>query len=69
MGIGTAVYQPRNQTARRTGHCAHERTRFHSIQRLGTQPPIELRQCLLCNSTIAVPLGDAAPSPGVAAGH
>ena len=53
----------------RHGHCEHEQTRFHSIQRLGTQPPIELRQCLLCNSTVAVRIADPLPAAGVAASH
>ena len=34
--------------------CKHERARFHSIQRLGNQPPVELWHCPSCNSTIAV---------------
>ena len=51
------------------GDCQHERTRFHSIQRLGTQPPIELRQCLDCHSTIAVVIEEAVPVASVAAGR
>ena len=53
---------------KRDCHCKHERTRFHSIQRLGDQPPIELRQCLLCDSTIAVRIAEPAAA-GVAASH
>ncbi len=53
---------------KRHGHCKHERTRFHSIQRLGDQPAIELRQCLLCDSTIAVRIAEPAAA-GVAASH
>ena len=34
--------------------CKHQMTRFHSIQRLGDQPGLELRQCLYCHTTIAV---------------
>jgi len=54
---------------KRHGYCRHERTRFHSIQRLGTQPPIELRQCLDCHSTIAVEVSGALLAPSVAASH
>ena len=54
---------------KRYTECKHERTRFHSIQRLGDQPPIELRQCLLCNSTVAVYITEPAAAAGVAASH
>jgi len=54
---------------RRRSECKHERTRFHSIQRLGSQPPIELRQCVLCHSTIAVPIEEAVSAAAVAASH
>jgi len=54
---------------RRHAYCRHERTRFHSIQRLGTQPPIELRECLDCHSTIAVRIAEGVPAAGVAASH
>ena len=55
---------------RRHEYCKHENTRFHSIQRLGTQPPIELRQCLTCHSTIAVETREAAlTTAGVAASY
>jgi hypothetical protein len=53
----------------RQGHCKHERTEFHSIQRLGNQPPIELRQCLDCHSTVAVELDELTLAPSVAASH
>ena len=33
--------------------CRHERAHFHSIQRLGKLPPLELWQCPVCKSTIA----------------
>jgi len=35
------------------GLCRHESARFHSIQRLGKQAPIELWHCPACRSTIA----------------
>ena len=28
--------------------CAHERARFHSVQRLGRLPPVELWHCPAC---------------------
>ena len=33
--------------------CSHERARFHSIQRLGTLPPVELWHCPACKSTLS----------------
>ena len=33
--------------------CKHERARFHSVQRLGKLPPIELWQCPACKSTLS----------------
>ena len=33
--------------------CAHARARFHSIQRLGTLPPVELWHCPACKSTVS----------------
>ena len=33
--------------------CKHERARFHSVQRLGTQLPIELWHCPACKSTLS----------------
>ena len=33
--------------------CTHERARFHSVQRLGRLPPVELWQCPSCKSTVA----------------
>ncbi|MFH1730046.1 MAG: hypothetical protein ABIF82_00165 [Planctomycetota bacterium] len=33
--------------------CRHQRARFHSIQRLGKQPPVELWHCPACKSTIS----------------
>ncbi|MFO7900747.1 MAG: hypothetical protein R6V58_17010 [Planctomycetota bacterium] len=34
-------------------HCTHDNARFHSIQRLGTLPPVELWHCPDCNSTFS----------------
>jgi hypothetical protein len=51
----------------RTGHCKHERTQFHSIQRLGPLPPLELRQCLDCRSTVAIELDESELAGAVAA--
>jgi hypothetical protein len=33
--------------------CEHPRAHFHSIQRLGDLPPVELWQCPVCRSTIS----------------
>ena len=33
--------------------CKHERARFHSVQRLGKLPPVELWHCPVCKSTVA----------------
>jgi len=34
--------------------CPHERARFHSIQRLGRLPPVELWHCPACHSTVSL---------------
>ena len=34
--------------------CTHQRARFHSVQRLGTLPPVELWHCPACRSTVSV---------------
>jgi hypothetical protein len=52
-----------------TAHCKHKRTQFHSIQRLGSLPPLELRQCLDCRSTVAVELRESDLAGAVAASH
>ena len=33
--------------------CTHERATFHSVQRLGTLPPVELWHCPACKSTVS----------------
>ena len=33
--------------------CTHERARFHSVQRLGRLPSVELWHCPACKSTVA----------------
>lgn len=33
--------------------CNHEHARFHSIQRLGSLPPVELWHCPACKSTVS----------------
>ena len=33
--------------------CRHEHARFHSVQRLGRLPAIELWQCPDCKSTVS----------------
>ncbi len=33
--------------------CRHERARFHSVQRLGKLPPVELWHCPACKSTVS----------------
>jgi len=33
--------------------CSHEHAQFHSVQRLGTLPPVELWHCPDCKSTIS----------------
>lgn len=33
--------------------CNHENARFHSMQRLGSLPPVELWHCPNCKSTIS----------------
>ncbi len=42
--------------------CTHERARFHSVQRLGNLPPVELWQCPTCKSTVSADLPATAPS-------
>lgn len=54
---------------KRNGYCKHPVTRFHSVQRLGNQPPIELRQCVLCHSTVSGVLAEPIPATGAAASH
>jgi len=34
--------------------CDHARARFHSVQRLGRLPPVELWHCPACHSTLSV---------------
>ncbi len=38
---------------RKTKECDHAGARFHSVQRLGPLPPVELWQCPDCKSTLA----------------
>ncbi|MFH1732892.1 MAG: hypothetical protein ABIF82_14740 [Planctomycetota bacterium] len=33
--------------------CRHKRARFHSVQKLGGPPSVELWHCSMCNSTLA----------------
>ncbi|MFH1730044.1 MAG: hypothetical protein ABIF82_00155 [Planctomycetota bacterium] len=33
--------------------CKHVRARFHGVQRLGKQPPVELWHCPACKSTVS----------------
>ena len=33
--------------------CGHEHARFHSVQRLGRLPPVELWHCPQCKSTLS----------------
>ena len=47
--------------------CNHEHARFHSIQRLGRQPPVELWQCPACGSTVAAESLGKRPRPVAAA--
>jgi hypothetical protein len=47
--------------------CAHEHARFHSVQRLGRLPPIELWHCPTCNSTVAAASLDRTRRPVAAA--
>jgi uncharacterized protein YlaI len=47
--------------------CAHERARFHSVQRLGNQPPVELWHCPECKSTVAAESLGKAPGSVAAA--
>jgi hypothetical protein len=42
--------------------CTHERARFHSVQKLGKLPPVELWHCPTCKSTLsAETLGKGSP--------
>ena len=34
-------------------HCQHERARFHSVQKLGKLPAIELWHCPACKTTLS----------------
>ena len=47
--------------------CSHERARFHSVQRLGRLPPVELWHCPTCNSTISAESIGRARKPVAAA--
>jgi hypothetical protein len=47
--------------------CTHSRARFHSVQRLGRLPPVELWQCPTCKSTIAAETVRMASRPLAAA--
>ena len=40
-------------TAHKRNECDHRDARFHSVQRLGPLPPVELWQCPHCRSTLA----------------
>ncbi len=40
-------------TAQKRNECDHRDARFHSVQRLGPLPPVELWQCPHCRSTLA----------------
>jgi hypothetical protein len=51
---GTFNRQKRRQTMTRKPICLHERARFHSVQRLGSGPAVELWHCPTCQSTVAV---------------
>lgn len=33
--------------------CRHDRARFHGVQRLGKQPPVELWHCPTCKGTLS----------------
>ena len=44
--------------------CTHERARFHSVQRLGRLPPVELWHCPACNRNDAAQSTVAAESIG-----
>jgi len=33
--------------------CKHKRARFHGVQRLGKQQPVELWHCPACKSTLS----------------
>jgi hypothetical protein len=37
----------------RSKTCSHEHARFHSIQRLGSLPAVELWHCPACKSTVS----------------
>ena len=47
--------------------CTHERAQFHSIQRLGSLPPVELWHCPACKSTLSAPAAHKGAKPVAAA--
>ena len=47
--------------------CNHERAHFHSIQRLGKLPPVELWHCPSCKSTVSAQAVHKAAKPVAAA--
>ena len=47
--------------------CSHERAQFHSIQRLGKLPPVELWHCPTCRSTLAAETWGRTSKPVAAA--
>ena len=47
--------------------CKHERAKFHSVQRLGMQPPVELWHCPVCKTTLAKQTLEAGMKKPVAA--
>ena len=47
--------------------CKHERARFHSVQRLGKLPPVELWHCPTCKGTISAQVVREARKPVAAA--
>ncbi|MFH1732163.1 MAG: hypothetical protein ABIF82_11025 [Planctomycetota bacterium] len=47
--------------------CRHKLSRSCSVQRLGTQPPLGIRQCVICHSTVSAPLDGRSGQPQPAA--
>jgi len=47
--------------------CQHERARFHSVQRLGLLPPVELWHCPTCKGTVSAETVDRSKRPVAAA--
>ena len=47
--------------------CGHAEARFHSVQRLGQMPPVELWHCPACRSTVSVDAVQKAMKPVAAA--